>query len=73
MVWIQVEREMSGRDQALKDKIEEKLDRALEDTFPASDPVAFIVPAPAKDGDRKLPVVEAARKSRARKSRATRT
>lgn len=67
---------MSGRDQALRAKIEEKLDRALEDTFPASDPVAFIVPTPAKRGDRKLLVVEAgnnARKPRPRKSRATRT
>lgn len=68
-----MERDMSGKDQALKDKIEEKLDRALEDTFPASDPVAFIMPAPAKGRDRELPVVEAARKPRARKRRATRT
>lgn len=67
---------MSGKGQALKDKIEEKLDQALADTFPASDPVAFITCLPVNDGDRKLPVVEAARdarKTRARKSRATRT
>ncbi len=27
---------------------DDKLDRALEDTFPASDPVSFIEPAPMK-------------------------
>jgi hypothetical protein len=71
-----MERDMSGRRETLKASIEQKLDQALEDTFPASDPVAFIVPAPAKGGDRKLPVIKAAdeaRKSRARKSRATRS
>jgi hypothetical protein len=71
-----MERDMSGKGEALKARIEQKLDQALEDTFPASDPVAFIMPAPANGGDRKLPVVEAAddaRKSRTRKSRATRS
>lgn len=69
---------MSGKGQGLKAqglkaRIEEKLDQALEDTFPASDPVAFIMPVPSKDGDRKLPVVEAAdaKKHRAKKTRAT--
>lgn len=64
---------MSGKDKALKERIEEKLDQALEDTFPASDPVAFIMPVPPKPRDRKLPIVEAGTKTRARKSRATRT
>jgi hypothetical protein len=71
-----MEREMSAKGRALKARIEEKLDQALQDSFPASDPVAFIMPAPAKGGDRKLPVVEAAedaRRARARKSRATRS
>ncbi|MBN9087580.1 MAG: hypothetical protein J0J01_11780 [Reyranella sp.] len=33
--------------------LDEKLDRALEDTFPASDPVSITEPAPApkKKGD----------------------
>lgn len=30
---------------------DEKLDRALEDTFPASDPVAITEPAPGKKDD----------------------
>lgn len=67
---------MSGKSQASKARIEEKLDRALEDTFPASDPVAFIMPVPAKPRDRKLPAIEGASdgaKPRAKKSRATRT
>jgi hypothetical protein len=71
-----MERDMSAKGDALKARIEKKLDQALEDTFPASDPVAFIMPGPANGGDRKLPVVEAAdaaRKPRARKPRATRT
>jgi hypothetical protein len=31
-----------------KRRLDEKLDRALEDTFPASDPVAITQPAPPK-------------------------
>ena len=31
--------------------LDEKLDRALEDTFPASDPVSITEPAPAKKKD----------------------
>jgi hypothetical protein len=31
---------------------DEKLDRALEDTFPASDPVALTEPAPKKKDDK---------------------
>ena len=45
--------------QTLKDKVDDKLDQALEDSFPASDPVSFIEPGRVNDGDRKLPVVEA--------------
>lgn len=30
---------------------EDKLDRALEDSFPASDPVSFIEPAPKEPND----------------------
>ena len=33
---------------------DEKLDRALKDTFPASDPVSFIEPAPKRDNDTPL-------------------
>jgi hypothetical protein len=50
---------MTARRRILKAKIDEKLDQALQDSFPASDPVSFLQPVPAKGGDRKLPVVEA--------------
>ena len=66
---------MTGK-QTLKAKIDNKLDQALQDSFPASDPVSFLQPVPANDGDRKLPVVEAANDSdrpRGRKAKATRS
>jgi hypothetical protein len=34
---------------------DDKLDRALEDTFPASDPVSFIEPAPRKKKKNETP------------------
>jgi hypothetical protein len=68
---------MADKQQVLKDQIEDKLDQALKDSFPASDPVSFLQPAPMQDGDRKLPVVEAAndsgRPARVRKGKATRS
>ena len=45
--------------QTLKSTLEDKLDQALEDSFPASDPVSFIEPAPGNVGDQKTPVVKA--------------
>ncbi len=51
--------------QTLKDKVDDKLDQALQDSFPASDPVSFIEPGRVNDGDRKLPVVEAAARGKA--------
>ena len=51
---------MTAKQRTLKAKIDDKLDQALRDSFPASDPVSFLEPVPAKRGDRKLPVVEAA-------------
>jgi hypothetical protein len=47
------------RRRTLKARVDDKLDQALKDSFPASDPVAFIEPAPVKQGDRTLPTVEA--------------
>ena len=38
-----------------KAKLDDKLDQALQDTFPASDPVALIEPAPAKPTDTQGP------------------
>jgi len=54
---------MTAKQRALKATIDDKLDQALQDSFPASDPVSFLQPAPARRGDRKLPVVEAANDS----------
>jgi len=62
---------MTAKQRALKAKIDDKLDQALRDSFPASDPVSFLQPSPANSGDRKLPVVEAAHDS-AGKARTTR-
>lgn len=67
---------MADKRQALKARIEDKLDQALKDSFPASDPVSFLQPVPMQDSDRKLPVVEAAndsRPARVRKAKATRS
>ena len=68
---------MADKKQALKARIDDKLDQALKDSFPASDPVSFLEPAPMKDSDRKLPTVEATndsgRPARARKAKATRS
>ena len=62
--------------QTLKAEVDDKLDQALRDSFPASDPVSFIEPGPVNDRDRKLPVVEAAARGKARrkgKGKATRS
>ena len=66
---------MTGKQRTLKAKIDDKLDQALQDSFPASDPVSFLQPVPMKNGDRKLPVVEAANDGgpRGRKAKATRS
>ena len=37
--------------------VDGKLDKALKDSFPGSDPVSFLEAAPIKDGDRALPTV----------------
>jgi hypothetical protein len=67
---------MADKRQALKTRIDDQLDQALKDSFPASDPVSFLQPVPMMDSDRKLPVVEAAndsRPARVRKAKATRS
>ena len=71
---------MADKRQSLKaqihDRLDDKLDQALKDSFPASDPVSFLQPVPMMDSDRKLPVVEAAndsRPARTRKAKATRS
>lgn len=37
--------------------VDAKLDKALQDSFPGSDPVSFLEAAPIKDDDRDLPTV----------------
>jgi hypothetical protein len=68
---------MADKKPALKAQIDDKLDQALKDSFPASDPVSFLQPVPMKDSDRKLPVVEQAndsgRTARVRRAKATRS
>ncbi len=50
---------MTGKDKKpadpLKRKLDEALDEALEDTFPASDPVAVTEPAPTPPEDDFVP------------------
>jgi hypothetical protein len=47
-----------------KQKVDEKLDQALEETFPGSDPVSFIEPAPVKEQDKELGTVKTGRKKK---------
>jgi hypothetical protein len=51
--------------QVMNATLDDKLDQALEDSFPASDPVSFIEPGPLNAADRKLPVVEATARGKA--------
>jgi len=44
----------------LKKKQDRKLDEALKDSFPSSDPVSFVQAAPIKQEDRGLPEVKLA-------------
>ena len=39
---------MADKQQALKTQLDDKLDQALKDSFPASDPVSSLEPAPLK-------------------------
>ena len=48
------------RRRTLKARVDDKLDQALKDSFPAGDPVVFIEPLPVKEGDRTLTTVQAA-------------
>jgi hypothetical protein len=44
---------MAVKQRILKAEIDDKLDQALEDSFPASDPVSFLQPVPAGPRRRK--------------------
>lgn len=43
--------------QKAESDVDEKLDKALKDSFPGSDPVSFVEAAPVKPHDRKLSTV----------------
>ena len=45
-------------------ELDKKLDSALEDSFPGSDPVSFVEASPVKRGDRELPAVKASKAKR---------
>jgi hypothetical protein len=45
-------------------KVDGKLDKALEDSFPGSDPVSFLEAGPIKEGDLPLPTVKGPKASR---------
>ena len=45
-------------------KVDGKLDKALEDSFPGSDPVSFLEASPVKKGDLPLTTVKAKKASR---------
>jgi hypothetical protein len=53
---------MPRRKPANDDDDQERLDRALIDTFPASDPVSFLQPSPMSDADAAEPQDTAAGK-----------
>ena len=55
-----------------KQKVDRKLDDALEASFPGSDPVSFAEPAPVKEKDRSLPEVKLADQQAPQKTAAAR-
>ena len=64
-----IAREETGKSDAvgekpgsLTEKMDRKLDAALKDSFPGSDPVSFIVAAPVKQGDETLTEVKAGKR-----------
>lgn len=64
-----IAREETGKSDAaakkpgsLTEKMDRKLDAALKDSFPGSDPVSFIVAAPIKQGAEQLTEVKAGKR-----------
>lgn len=60
-------REESGKKEptrsgSLDETMDRKLDGALKDSFPGSDPVSFIVATPVKQGDESLTEVKAGKR-----------
>jgi hypothetical protein len=69
-------RDSAGKPQAQpsdpKKKLDQKLDAALKDTFPSSDPVAVAEPSPVNEQDRALPEVKAGEQQAPEKTDAAR-
>jgi hypothetical protein len=61
-----------GQPSGTKQKVDKKLDEALEASFPGSDPVSFAEPAPVTDKDRSLPEVKLADQQAPQKAAAAR-
>jgi len=51
-----------GKPGSLSEKLDRKLDAALKDSFPGSDPVSFLEAAPVKPGDESLTEVKAGKR-----------
>ena len=51
-----------GRSGSLTERLDKKLDAALKDSFPGSDPVSFIEATPVKQGDESLTEVKAGKR-----------
>ena len=47
----------ASQKQKAESEVDDKLDKALKDSFPGSDPVSFVEAAPIKPADRKLSTV----------------
>ena len=56
------EKKSSPTHESVEKKLDRKLDAALKDSFPGSDPVSFVEAAPAKPEDAELPAVKAGKK-----------
>jgi hypothetical protein len=47
---------MAAKRRIVKAEIDDKLDQALQDSFPASDPVSFLEPAPGRPRRKKAKI-----------------
>ncbi len=54
--------DFGGKPGSLTEKLDKKLDAALKDSFPGSDPVSFIEATPVKQGDEALTEVKAGKR-----------
>jgi hypothetical protein len=52
----------AGKPASLTEHMDKKLDAALKDSFPGSDPVSFIEATPVKPGDESLTAVKAGKR-----------